>query len=145
MALCRRSLRDQRYDNRSDTVCRNTCSVCGGSIFLLPSANKMADYLASIIHNGVVIKKVGEQYVAIRDLEVKTAKEENYKKVTLDKEIKVEDMTFHYPDTEDAVLAHVNVTIRKTSPLHLSDRRCRKDHDGRPDPGVLKPQAGKIR
>ena len=46
-------------------------------------------------------------------MEIQTEKEENYKKVTLDKEIKVEDMTFHYPDTEDAVLAHVNVTIPK--------------------------------
>ena len=88
---------------------------------LLPSANKMSEYLGSIIHNGVVIHKIGEEYAAIRDMEIQTEKEENYKKVTLDKEIKVEDMTFHYPDTEDAVLAHVNVTIPKNK-LHLSDR-----------------------
>ena len=60
-----------------------------------------------------MIHKIGEEYAAIRDMEIQTEKEENYKKVTLDKEIKVEDMTFHYPDTEDAVLAHVNVTIPK--------------------------------
>lgn len=115
------------------------------AFYLLPSANKMADYLASIIHNGVVIKKVGEQYVAIRDLEVKTAKEENYKKVTLDKEIKVEDMTFHYPDTEDAVLAHVNVTIPKNkSVAFIGPSGAGKTTMVDLILGVLKPQAGKI-
>ena len=91
-----------------------TLAVFAAAAFaLLPSANKMSEYLGSIIHNGVVIHKIGEEYAAIRDMEIQTEKEENYKKVTLDKEIKVEDMTFHYPDTEDAVLAHVNVTIPK--------------------------------
>ena len=91
-----------------------TLAVFAAAAFaLLPSANKMSEYLGSIIHNGVVIHKIGEEYAAIRDMEIQTEKEENYKKVTLDKEIKVEDMTFHYPDTEDAVLAHVNGTIPK--------------------------------
>lgn len=123
-----------------------TLAVFAAAAFaLLPSANKMADYLASIIHNGVVIKKVGEQYVAIRDLEVKTAKEENYKKVTLDKEIKVEDMTFHYPDTEDAVLAHVNVTIPKNkSVAFIGPSGAGKTTMVDLILGVLKPQAGKI-
>ena len=100
-----------------------TLAVFAAAAFaLLPSANKMSEYLGSIIHNGVVIHKIGEEYAAIRDMEIQTEKEENYKKVTLDKEIKVEDMTFHYPDTEDAVLAHVNVTIPKNKSVAFIGR-----------------------
>ena len=123
-----------------------TLAVFAAAAFaLLPSANKMSEYLGSIIHNGVVIHKIGEEYAAIRDMEIQTEKEENYKKVTLDKEIKVEDMTFHYPDTEDAVLAHVNVTIPKNkSVAFIGPSGAGKTTMVDLILGVLKPQAGKI-
>ena len=35
------------------------------AFYLLPSANKMSEYLASIIHNGVVIHKIGEEYTPV--------------------------------------------------------------------------------
>ena len=58
-----------------------TLAVFAAAAFaLLPSANKMSEYLGSIIHNGVVIHKIGEEYAAIRDMEIQTEKEENYKK-----------------------------------------------------------------
>ena len=38
----------------------------------------MSEYLGSIIHNGVVIHKIGEEYAAIRDMEIQTEKEEKY-------------------------------------------------------------------
>ena len=92
-----------------------------------------------------MIHKIGEEYAAIRDMEIQTEKEENYKKVTLDKEIKVEDMTFHYPDTEDAVLAHVNVTIPKNkSVAFIGPSGAGKTTMVDLILGVLKPQAGKI-
>ena len=123
-----------------------TLAVFAAAAFaLLPSANKMSEYLGSIIHNGVVIHKIGEEYAAIRDMEIQTEKEENYKKVTLDKEIKVEDMTFHYPDTEDAVLSHVNVTIPKNkSVAFIGPSGAGKTTMVDLILGVLKPQAGKI-
>lgn len=52
-----------------------TLAVFAAAAFaLLPSANKMSEYLGSIIHNGVVIHKIGEEYAAIRDMEIQTEK-----------------------------------------------------------------------
>lgn len=54
-------------------------------------------------------------------------------------------MTFHYPDTEDAVLAHVNVTIPKNkSVAFIGPSGAGKTTMVDLILGVLKPQAGKI-
>lgn len=115
------------------------------AFYLLPSANKMSEYLASIIHNGVVIHKMGDEYVKIRDLEIEVKKEEDYKKVSIEKEIRVENMTFSYPDTEEAVLSHVNVTIPKnTSVAFIGPSGAGKTTMVDLILGVLRPQEGKI-
>ena len=85
------------------------------AFYLLPSANKMSEYLASIIHNGVVIHKIGEEYTKIRDLEIDLSEERDYPAMALEREIRVNDMTFTYPEMEEPVLSHVNVTIPKNS------------------------------
>ena len=85
------------------------------AFYLLPSANKMSEYLASIIHNGVVIHKIGEEYTKIRDLEIDLSEERDYPAMALEREIRVSDMTFTYPEMEEPVLSHVNVTIPKNS------------------------------
>ena len=64
------------------------------AFYLLPSANKMSEYLASIIHNGVVIHKIGEEYTKIRDLEIDLSEERDYPAMALEREIRVNDMTF---------------------------------------------------
>ena len=75
----------------------------------------MSEYLASIIHNGVVIHKIGEEYTKIRDLEIDLSEERDYPAMALEREIRVSDMTFTYPEMEEPVLSHVNVTIPKNS------------------------------
>ena len=56
-----------------------TLAVFAASAFcLLPSANKMSEYLGSIIHNGVVLHKIGDQYAAIKDMDIVIKKEKNY-------------------------------------------------------------------
>lgn len=92
------------------------------AFYLLPSANKMSEYLASIIHNGVVIHKIGEEYTKIRDLEIDLSEERDYPAMALEREIRVNDMTFTYPEMEEPVLSHVNVTIQRTARWRLSDR-----------------------
>lgn len=112
---------------------------------LLPSANKMSEYLASIIHNGVVIHKIGEEYVKIRDLEIDIDQKKDYKNVNLEKEIRVENMAFTYPDVEEPVLSHVNVTIPKnTSVAFIGPSGAGKTTMVDLILGVLKPQEGKI-
>ncbi len=123
-----------------------TLAVFAAAAFaLLPSANKMSEYLASIIHNGVVVHKIGEQYAAIRDMELNDTGAENYKAVALEKEIAVEHMTFSYPDTEAPVLSDVNVTIPKNSSVaFIGPSGAGKTTMVDLILGVLKPQEGRI-
>lgn len=115
------------------------------AFYLLPSANKMSEYLASIIHNGVVIHKIGNEYVKIRDLEIDIEQKKDYKNVKLEKEIRVENMAFTYPDVEEPVLSHVNVTIPKnTSVAFIGPSGAGKTTMVDLILGVLKPQEGKI-
>lgn len=115
------------------------------AFYLLPSANKMSEYLASIIHNGVVIHKIGEQYAAIRDMELSDVAKKDYKQVSLEKEISVEHMTFTYPDTESPVLSDVNVTIPKNSSVaFIGPSGAGKTTMVDLILGVLKPQSGRV-
>lgn len=123
-----------------------TLGVFAAAAFaLLPSANKMSEYLGSIIHNGVVIHKIGEEYAAIRDMEIEVSEKKDYKPVKLEKEISVEDLTFHYPDTEEAVLSHINVTIpRNASVAFIGPSGAGKTTMVDLILGVLKPQGGRV-
>lgn len=123
-----------------------TLGVFAAAAFaLLPSANKMSEYLGSIIHNGVVIHKIGEEYVAIRDMEIQISGEKDYKPVKLEREIRVENLTFRYPDTEEAVLSRINVTIPKNvSAAFIGPSGAGKTTMVDLILGVLKPQEGRI-
>ncbi len=123
-----------------------TLAVFAASAFcLLPSANKMSEYLGSIIHNGVVLHKIGDQYAAIKDMDIVIKKEKNYKPVSLEKEIRVEHMTFQYPDTESPVLKDVNVTIPKNaSAAFIGPSGAGKTTIVDLILGVLKPDEGTI-
>lgn len=123
-----------------------TLAVFAASAFaLLPSVNKMSEYLGSIIHNGVVIHKIGEEYAAIRDMDLENEKDKNYLPVSLDEAIRVENMTFRYPDTEEAVLSHINVTIPKNkSVAFIGPSGAGKTTMVDLILGVLHPEKGKI-
>lgn len=117
----------------------------GAAFYLLPSANKMSEYLASIIHNGVVIHKIGDQYAAIRDMELADAGGEEYEKLALEREITVEHMTFTYPDTDEPVLSDINVTIPKNASVaFIGPSGAGKTTMVDLILGVLKPQEGRI-
>ncbi len=123
-----------------------TLAVFAAAAFaLLPSANKMSEYLGSIIHNGVVIHKIGEEYAAIRDLDLKLTRERDYPDVPFSSEIRVEDMTFRYPESEEAVLSNVSVSIPKnTSVGFIGPSGAGKTTLVDLILGVLKPQEGRI-
>lgn len=132
--------------NTEPTQFVETLAVFAAAAFaLLPSANKMSEYLGSIIHNGVVIHRIGEEYAAIRDMEIDAEQKEEYKAVNLEKEIRVENMTFSYPDTEEPVLSQVNVTIPKNrSVAFIGPSGAGKTTMVDLILGVLKPQCGQV-
>ena len=86
---------------------------------LLPSVNKISSYYAAIIHNGVVIEKIRDEYREIEEnkqrMEEARAKKENGKEISLKKEIRVEHMEFSYPNVDEPVLKDVSVTIPKNA------------------------------
>lgn len=80
---------------------------------LLPSVNKMASYIGTIMHSGVV---VDDMYSRIRGAEEMLRKEENeYKtrEIAFDNGISVRNVTFKYPDADTNVLENVNLSIDK--------------------------------
>ncbi len=123
-----------------------TLAVFAAAAFaLLPSANRISEYLGSIIHNGVVIHRIGEEYVKIRDLDLDRAEQQAYDPIDLEREIRVEDMTFTYPEAEEAVLSHVNVTIPKNkSVAFIGPSGAGKTTMVDLILGVLKPDAGRV-
>ena len=93
----------------------------------------------------MVIHKIGEEYVKIRDLKIDIEQKKDYKPVKLEKEIRVENMTFTYPDVEEPVLKNVNVTIPKNkSVAFIGPSGAGKTTMVDLILGVLKPQEGKI-
>ena len=87
---------------------------------MLPSVNKISSYFAAIVHNGVVIDKVRDEYREIHEheknirlVEMENTGKAEQKIITLNSEIKVENLEFSYPDTESPVLSNVSIQIPK--------------------------------
>ncbi len=92
-----------------------------------------------------MIHKIGEEYTKIRDLEIDLSEERDYPAMALEREIRVNDMTFTYPEMEEPVLSHVNVTIPKNSSVaFIGPSGAGKTTMVDLILGVLKPQEGQI-
>jgi len=79
---------------------------------LLPSVNKMASYVGTIMHSGVVVDEMCRRVQKTKSLENKK-KIDNSAKIDFDNRITVNNLTFQYPESEVPVLENVNLTIRK--------------------------------
>lgn len=116
---------------------------------LLPSVNKISSYFAAIVHNGVVIEKVRDEYrqmheekSTVRELEVKSPEQQ----ISLDKEITVEHLEFSYPNTEEPVINDANVVIPKNcSAAFIGPSGAGKTTFVDLILGILTPQKGTIR
>lgn len=117
---------------------------------LLPSVNKISSYYAAIIHNGVVIEKIRDEYREIAEnkqkMEEAQAKKEGEQEISLQKEIRVEHMEFTYPNVDEPVLKDVNVSIPKnTSVAFVGPSGAGKTTFVDLILGVLTPQKGVIK
>lgn len=93
-----------------------TLSVFAVAAFrLLPSVNRIASYMGTVIHQGVSVDAVYKELGHIRELERNIERLESSKKESMpfEREILLENITFQYPNTEDPVLKHVGLTISK--------------------------------
>lgn len=119
---------------------------------LLPSVNKISSYFAAIVHNGVVIDKVRDEYREIHEHEKNIGlssdgkvEETEHKIITLNNEIKVENLEFSYSDTEMPVLSNVSIKIPKNcSAAFIGPSGAGKTTFVDLILGILTPQKGKI-
>lgn len=132
---------------------------------LLPSINKISSYFAAIVHNGVVIEKVRDEYREMRESAAKAEHESSVpaaleaerkesteelpastkRKLSLDKEIRVEHLEFSYPGTEEPVLRDTGVTIPKNcSAAFIGPSGAGKTTFVDLILGILTPQKGNI-
>lgn len=88
---------------------------------LLPSVNKISGYFGTIIHNGVVVDVIAEEIENIQILErnICGERKEIEEKISFEKEINLDNISFHYPDAEENVLEHVKFKIPKNKSVAL--------------------------
>jgi len=80
---------------------------------MLPSANRIAEYLSRIMFSKAAIDAIYHDLRQIDDLMENLQICEDVAQLSFDREIRVEDVSFHYPGTEKHVFAHVSLSIPK--------------------------------
>lgn len=91
-----------------------TISVFAVSAFrMLPSANRMAEYLSRIMFSKPAIDAIYHDLKEIDRLLENGKAIEDTDEITFQKEIIVKDISFHYPNTEKNIFTHGNLTIPK--------------------------------
>jgi len=114
---------------------------------LLPSFNKIVAELSSLQYNKPGVDAIYKdlQQIDQLDLMSQNEKEDEIKNLNFDKEIKLENVTFHYPSVERNVLEKVNMTIPKnTSVAFVGPSGAGKTTLADIILGVLDPQEGAV-
>lgn len=114
---------------------------------LLPSFNKIVAELSSLQYNKAGVDAIYEDLHQIDRLSAmeEEEKEDEVSDFSFRKEIKLEDITFHYPGIESNVLEHVNMTIFKNSSVaFVGPSGAGKTTLADIILGVLDPQQGKV-
>lgn len=80
---------------------------------LLPAFNKITGYLSRIMFNKSGVDAVYEDLLQVKELEKNIVKESDTVPLFFEKEIKIDNISFKYPNTDENVLTDVTVTIPK--------------------------------
>lgn len=86
---------------------------------MLPSFNRITDYLSTIMYQKASVDAVYEDLKEIEELRKRQAETDTAEELPFRQSICVENVTFRYPNTDKKVLDHVNLTIRKNSSIAL--------------------------
>lgn len=126
-----------------------TLGVFGIAAFrLLPSVNRISSYMGTVIHQGVAVDAISRELVHIREMEqnIDIAQKSRKEAIPFDNKISLEDVSFQYPNTEDCVLEHVQLTISKNeSVAFIGPSGAGKTTLVDLILGILKPVQGQIR
>lgn len=91
-----------------------TISVFAVAAFrMLPSANRMAEYLSRIMFSKPAIDAIYHDLKEIDGLLENKRVTEDTDEISFQKEIVVKDISFHYPNRERNIFSHANLTIPK--------------------------------
>lgn len=91
-----------------------TISVFAVAAFrMLPSANRMAEYLSRIMFSKPAIDAIYHDLKEIDGLLENRRVTEDTDEISFQKEIVVKDISFHYPNRERNIFSHANLTIPK--------------------------------
>lgn len=91
-----------------------TISVFAVAAFrMLPSANRMAEYMSRIMFSKPAIDAIYHDLKEIDKLMEDMKTVEDTEEIPFRKEIAVKDITFHYPGTEKSVFSHASLLIPK--------------------------------
>lgn len=80
---------------------------------MLPSANRMAEYLSRIMFSKPAIDAIYHDLQEIDRLTENLKTIEDTDEISFEKEIRVENISFHYPGTEKEVFSHASLVIPK--------------------------------
>ena len=82
---------------------------------LLPSANKVASYVANIMHNGVVVDSMEKRVLDAENMQDKGTTDINAKEITFEKEISIDHVTYSYENSDENVIEDVSLVIPKNA------------------------------
>ena len=115
---------------------------------LLPSFNKIVTELSALQYNKAGVDAIYNDLHQIDRLTImsETQKEDEIKNLNFDKDIQLENVSFHYPNVEHNVLENVNMTIQKnTSVAFVGPSGAGKTTLADIILGVLEPQEGVVK
>lgn len=91
-----------------------TLSIFAVAAFrMLPSVNRMAEYLSRIMFSKAAIDAIYHDLKEIEHLMERLDVCEDRQEIVFEKEVRVEDVSFHYPNTEKYVFEHASLVIPK--------------------------------
>ena len=86
---------------------------------MLPSANRIAEYLSRIMFSKPAIDAIYHDLKEIEGLMTERERTETIGEIPFQKEIRVKDLSFRYPETEKEIFSHVSLVIPKNKSIAL--------------------------
>ena len=113
---------------------------------MLPSFNRITEYLGNILFNKASVDNVFKDLKEAEELQAKEElQEKNISKITLEKEIRVKNLCFRYPNSDKTIFEDAEIVIKKnTSVALVGSSGAGKTTLADIIIGLLKPEKGQV-